>query len=346
MMSKIDMKQALGKLIEGESLTREEARSVMTTIMEGEATTSQIGALLTALRIKGETVQEIAGFAEVMREKSIRLNHRLSGVLDTCGTGGSGIHKFNVSTTSAIICASLGVPVAKHGNRAMSGKSGSADVLEALGVNIMLTHEQAAACLENIGICFMFAQNYHPSMKHAAGPRRELGIRTVFNVLGPLTNPANAEHQLMGIYDRSKTELIACVLRELGSRHALVVGSLDGLDEISICAPTKVSELRNGEIRTYEIAPEELGLSRHSLEQVMGGEPAHNAKIVREVLGGAQGAYRDIVLINAAASLYAADRCEDLREGVQLAAQAIDTGAALNKLQELIDYTGVVSHVS
>ncbi len=346
MMSKIDMKQALGKLIEGESLTREEARSVMTTIMEGEATTSQIGALLTALRIKGETVQEIAGFAEVMREKSIRLNHRLSGVLDTCGTGGSGIHKFNVSTTSAIICASLGVPVAKHGNRAMSGKSGSADVLEALGVNIMLTHEQAAACLENIGICFMFAQNYHPSMKHAAGPRRELGIRTVFNVLGPLTNPANAEHQLMGIYDRSKTELIAGVLRELGSRHALVVGSLDGLDEISICAPTKVSELRNGEIRTYEIAPEELGLSRHSLEQVMGGEPAHNAKIVREVLGGAQGAYRDIVLINAAASLYAADRCEDLREGVQLAAQAIDSGAALRKLQELIDYTGVVSHVS
>jgi anthranilate phosphoribosyltransferase len=183
-------------------------------------------------------------------------------------------------------------------------------------------------------------------MKHAAGPRRELGIRTVFNVLGPLTNPANAEHQLMGIYDRSKTELIACVLRELGSRHALVVGSLDGLDEISICAPTKVSELRNGEIRTYEIAPEELGLSRHSLEQVMGGEPAHNAKIVREVLGGAQGAYRDIVLINAAASLYAADRCEDLREGVQLAAQAIDSGAALRKLQELIDYTGVVSHVS
>ena len=346
MMSKIDMKQALGKLIEGESLTREEARSVMTTIMEGEATTSQIGALLTALRIKGETVQEIAGFAEVMREKSIRLNHRLSGVLDTCGAGGSGIHKFNVSTTSAIICASLGVPVAKHGNRAMSGKSGSADVLEALGVNIMLTHEQAAACLENIGICFMFAQNYHPSMKHAAGPRRELGIRTVFNVLGPLTNPANAEHQLMGIYDRSKTELIAGVLRELGSRHALVVGSLDGLDEISICAPTKVSELRNGEIRTYEIAPEELGLSRHSLEQVMGGEPAHNAKIVREVLGGAQGAYRDIVLINAAASLYAADRCEDLREGVQLAAQAIDSGAALRKLQELIDYTGVVSHVS
>jgi len=345
-MSKMDMKQALSKVIEGESLTREEARQVMSTIMDGEATTSQIGALLAALRMKGETVQEIAGFAEVMREKSIRLNHRLSGVLDTCGTGGSGIHKFNVSTTSAIICASLGVPVAKHGNRAMSGKSGSADVLEALGVNIMLTHEQAAECLKNIGICFMFAQNYHPSMKYAAGPRRELGIRTVFNVLGPLTNPANAEHQLMGIYDRSKTELIAGVLRELGSKHALVVGSLDGLDEISICAPTQVSELKNGEIRTYEITPEELGLTRHSLEQVMGGEPAHNAKIVREVLGGAQGAYRDIVLINAAASLYAADRCEDLREGVQLAAQAIDSGAALSKLQELIDYTGVVSHVS
>jgi anthranilate phosphoribosyltransferase len=345
-MSKIDMKQALSKVIEGESLTREESRQVMTTIMEGEATTSQIGALLAALRMKGETVQEIAGFAEVMREKSLRLNHRLNGVLDTCGTGGSGIHKFNVSTTSAIICASLGVPVAKHGNRAMSGKSGSADVLEALGVNIMLTQEQAAECLENIGICFMFAQNYHPSMKYAAAPRRELGIRTVFNVLGPLTNPARAEHQLMGVYDRSKTELIAGVLRELGLKHALVVGSLDGLDEISICAPTQVSELKEGTIRTYEITPEELGLSRHPLEHVMGGDPAQNAKIVRDVLSGVQGGYRDIVLANAAASLYAADRCEDLREGVQLAAQAIDTGAALNKLQELIDYTGVVSHVS
>lgn len=341
-----DMKQALAKVVEGNSLTKEEARAVMTTIMEGQATPAQIGALLTALRMKGETVLEIAGFAEVMREKSIRLPHNLTGVLDTCGTGGSGIRKFNVSTTAALICASLGVPVAKHGNRAMSGKSGSADVLEALGVNISINQEQAARCLEETGICFMFAQNYHPSMKYAAGPRRELGIRNVFNVLGPLTNPAGAEHQMMGIFDRTKTELIAGVLRELGLKRALVVGSHDGLDEISVCAPTQVSELKDGNITTYEITPEQLGLGVHTLDDIIGGEPTDNAQIAFDLLGGAKNAYRDFVLANAGASLYVADRCATLEEGVQLAAQAIDSGAALQKLNELIHITGVVSHVS
>lgn len=341
------MKQALNKLVDGESLTREEARDVMATIMEGEATAAQIGALLTALRIKGETVQEIAGFAEVMREKSIlKLETGKKGILDTCGTGGSGISKFNVSTTSAIICASLGVPVAKHGNRAMSGKSGSADVLEALGVNIAITPEQAVECLEKIDICFMFAQTYHPSMKHAAGPRRELGIRNIFNILGPLTNPARAEHQMMGIYDRTKTELVAGVLKELGLKHALVVGSHDGLDEISISAPTRVSELKDGEIRTYDITPEEFGIPLRPLSEIVGGDPAHNAALVREVLSGEKSAYRDIVLINAAASLYAADRCASISEGVQLATQAIDSGQASAKLEELIEFTGVVSRVS
>jgi len=345
-MTTIDMKQALTKVVEGESLTKAEAREVMTTIMEGQATSAQIGALLAALRIKGETIQEIAGFAEIMREKSLQLTHAQTGVLDTCGTGGSGIGKFNVSTTSAIICASLGVPVAKHGNRAMSGKSGSADVLEALGVNIAINPEQAASCLEKIGICFMFAQNYHPSMKHAAGPRKELGIRNIFNILGPLTNPARAEYQMMGVYDRTKTERIAGVLKELGLKRALVVGSHDGLDEISISAPTQISELRDGEIRTYDMTPEELGLPVRPISDILGGDPENNARIVREVLNGVKNGYRDIVLANAAASLYAADRCASLVEGVQLAAQAIDTGKALAKLEELIDYTGVVSHVS
>lgn len=346
MMMSMELKQALGKIVDGESLTKTEAREVMSTIMEGRASDAQIGALLTALRMKGETVQEIAGFAEVMREKSLRLDHGMAGVLDTCGTGGSGIHKFNVSTTAAIICASLGVPVAKHGNRAMSGKSGSADLLEALGVNIAINQEQAVSCLEKIGICFMFAQNYHPSMKYAAAPRRELGIRNIFNVLGPLTNPAGAEYQMMGVYDRTKTELIAGVLKELGLKHALVVGSYDGLDEISISAPTKVSELVDGDIRTYDITPEDLGLSMRPIGEILGGEPQENARIAREVLSGAHSAYRDIVLANTAAALYAADRCGSLKEGVQLAAQAIDSGAALAKLQELIDYTGVVSRVS
>ncbi|XEC92741.1 anthranilate phosphoribosyltransferase [Paenibacillus tarimensis] len=341
------MQQALAKLIGGSDLSREEAAGVMELIMSGEATPAQIAAVVTALRMKGETLDEITGFAQVMREKSNRVLTRQEELLDTCGTGGSGIHKFNISTASAIIAASAGVRVAKHGNRAMSGKAGSADVLEALGVNISLTSEQAGQCLERIGICFMFAQLYHPSLRHAAVPRRELGIRTIFNMLGPLTNPAGADRQLLGIYDRSRTETVAGVLSKLGLGRAMVVSSHDGLDEISISAPTQVSELRDGRIRTYDIAPEQLGLRMHPLGEVLGGDAAENAEIIRRVLsGGERGAYRDIVAANAGACIYVGGAAGTLEAGVQRALELIENGMAAEKLQQLIRTTGELTHVS
>jgi anthranilate phosphoribosyltransferase len=318
----------------------------MNEVMEGKATPAQIGSLLTALRIKGETIEEITGFAETMRTKSNHVHTVQHGLLDTCGTGGSGVHKFNISTISAIIAASMKVRVAKHGNRAMSGKTGSADVLEALGVNIHLTSEQAKECLQDVGLCFMFAQLYHPSMKHAAAPRKELGFRTVFNLLGPLTNPAGADRQLMGIFDRSKTDTVARVLQELDVKRAMVVASYDGLDEISISASTQISELKNGQIRTYDITPDELGLKRYTLSDIVGGDPKTNAGIIHRVLEGEQGAYRDIVLANAGACIYIADQCATLQEGVKLAASAIDSGKASAKLKQLIQRTGELIYVS
>lgn len=292
----------ISNLISGEHLTREVARETMQAIMQGEVSPAQIGALLTALRIKGETVSEITGFAEAMRSAGSHVLTDNARLLDTCGTGGSGIHKFNISTVSAIISSSVSVRVAKHGNRSASGRAGSADVLEALGVNIHLSSEQAKQCLDEIGICFLFAQIYHPSMKYAAAPRKELGVRTVFNMLGPLTNPAGADRQLLGIYDRDKTETIAQVLNELGSKRALVVNSHDGLDEISISAPTQISELRHGEVRTYDIHPHDLGLDIHPLESVLGGDAAQNASIIESVLQGERSSYRDVVLANAGAA--------------------------------------------
>ncbi|MBM6995500.1 anthranilate phosphoribosyltransferase [Paenibacillus sp. DXFW5] len=336
----------ISRLIEGQHLAREEARRMMQAIMNGESTPAQIGSLLTALRIKGETVEEITGFAEAMRGASSRIDTETQKLLDTCGTGGSGIHKINVSTTAAIVAASVSVRVAKHGNRSASGRSGSADVLEALGVNIQLDAGQAKRCLDNIGICFMFSQLYHPSMKHAAGPRKELGIRTVFNMLGPLTNPAGADRQVLGIYDGGKTSTIAEVLRELGSKRALVVSSREGLDEISISSPTRVSELKNGEIRTYDLQPEDLGLRTYPLEAMIGGDPLTNAEIVRRVLQGAPGAHRDVVLANAGACVYVAGLADNIREGVAIAAEAIDSGKALNKLEQLIQTTEELSYVS
>ncbi|WP_339816578.1 anthranilate phosphoribosyltransferase [Paenibacillus sp. FSL R7-0216] len=336
----------ISRLIEGQHLAREEARGMMQAIMNGESTPAQIGSLLTALRIKGETVEEITGFAEAMRGASSRIDTETQKLLDTCGTGGSGIHKINVSTTAAIVAASVSVRVAKHGNRSASGRSGSADVLEALGVNIQLDAGQAKRCLDDIGICFMFSQLYHPSMKHAAGPRKELGIRTVFNMLGPLTNPAGADRQVLGIYDGGKTSTIAEVLRELGSKRALVVSSREGLDEISISSPTRVSELKNGEIRTYDLQPEDLGLRTYPLEAMIGGDPLTNAEIVRRVLQGAPGAHRDVVLANAGACVYVAGLADNIREGVVIAAEAIDSGKALNKLEQLIQTTEELSYVS
>lgn len=346
-LPRMDMKQALGKLTTGAGLSREEARSVMETIMSGEASPSQIAGVATALRMKGETKDEITGFAEAMRAYSSQLHTNREGLLDTCGTGGSGIHKFNISTSSAIIAAAAGIRVAKHGNRAMSGKTGSADVLEALGVDITLTPGQAAECLERTGICFMFAQLYHPSLKHAAVPRKELGIRTIFNILGPLANPAGADRQLLGLYDRSKTELIAYVLGELGLARALVVGSHDGLDEISISEPTRVSELNGGQVRTYDLTPEELGLKRYPLSEVIGGGPAENATIIRGIFRGEErGAYREIVVANAAACIYVGGAAESLKEGAAIAAEMIDSGAAERKLEQLIRTTGELAHVS
>lgn len=346
MSGKTLMQEALAEMVEGKSLTREKARMVMELIMDGGATPSQIGAFLTALRMKGETVEEVTGFASGMRNKAVRVPVDPNGLLDTCGTGGDGLGTLNISTAAAIVAAAGGVRVAKHGNRAMSSKSGSADVLEALGVNIALNGDQAASCLRETGICFMFAQLYSPSMRHAAAPRRELGFRNVFNLLGPLTNPAGADRQLLGVFDPEKTEFIGQVLRELGTERALVVSSRDRMDEISISAPTRVTELRNGKIETYEITPDDLGLRTHSLEEIIGGDAKYNAEQIRRLFAGAEGAYRDIVLANAGACFYVSGLSATLQEGVKKAAQTIDSGEAARKLDQLVQMTGALSHVS
>ncbi|WP_309118646.1 anthranilate phosphoribosyltransferase [Paenibacillus sp.] len=345
-MSESVMKSALATLLDGRPLTRTEAQEVMETIMDGEATPAQIGGLLSLLRVKGETAEEVAGFAEGMRSRVNRVPTLQEGLLDTCGTGGDGQHTFNISTTAALVAAAGGVRVAKHGNRAMSSKSGSADVLEALGVNIELGREQAAECLREAGLCFMFAQVYHPSMRHAAAPRKELGFRTVFNLLGPLTNPAGADRQLLGVYDRTKTELMAHVLRKLGTVRALVVGSHDGLDEISLSAPTRVTELKDGHLRTYDITPDDLGLRPCAVADIVGGDAAENAEKVRIVLSGEKGPYRDIVLANAGACFYVSGLSGTLQEGVKRAADAIDSGAAARKLDQLVKTTEALRHVS
>ncbi|WP_276351603.1 anthranilate phosphoribosyltransferase [Cohnella caldifontis] len=338
--------QGLAAITSGRDLTRDEAFHIMTVIMKGEATPAQIGAIMVALRMKGETVDEITGFAEAMRSFSNRVRTENVNLLDTCGTGGSGIHKFNISTTSAVIAAAAGARVAKHGNRAMSGKAGSADVLEALGVNIELTPEQAAECLARENICFMFAQLYHPALKHASAPRKEIGVRSIFNMLGPLANPAGADRQLIGLYDRSRTEAVASVLGRLGLKRAMVVGSHDGLDEISLSAPTQVSELKEGAVRTYDITPEELGLSTVPLGAVKGGDALANAQIICRVLGGEKSPYRDVVLLNAGACIYVSDLAPTLGDGVRLAAEMIDSGKAEQKLRQWIAVTGELSHVS
>lgn len=342
----ITIPEALSALTSGKSLTQEQAREVMTLIMKGEATAAQIAGIVVALRMKGETVDEITGFAEAMRAFANHVPTPSDHLLDTAGTGGTGIHKFNISTASAIIAAAAGVRVAKHGNRAMSGKAGSADVLEALGVNIHLNAEQAAECLKRENICFVFAQLYHPALKHATGPRKELGVRTIFNLLGPLANPANADRQLVGLYDRSLTDTVAGVLGRLGLKRAIVVGSYDGLDEISLSAPTRISELKKGTVRTYDIRPEDLGLRTVPLGAVKGGNAAENAEIVRRVLEGEKSAYRDVVLANAGACIYVSDLAETLEDGVRVAAEIIDSGKAAQKLRQWIAVSEELGHVS
>ena len=325
------IQEAIESLVAGNSLSTEEAAFAMNEIMSGQATPAQFGAFVTALRLKGETAEEVAGMAEVMREKSLHVDAG-GALLDTCGTGGDASGTFNISTTAGFVVAGAGVKVAKHGNRAMSGACGSADVLEAMGCKIDLGPEGVKRCLDEVGFGFMFAQTFHPSMRFAAGPRKEIGIRTVFNILGPLTNPAGATAQVIGVADPGVGETMARVLGRLGSTHALVVHGADGLDEVTLGDETEVWELKGGDVSTYTVTPEEFGLGRVEREELRVGNAQESAVRLREVLKGAQGGARRVVLANAAAALLAADRVGTLKVGVAVAAQSIDSGAAARKL--------------
>jgi anthranilate phosphoribosyltransferase len=332
------IKEAITLLVGGRSLSMEQAASVMEEIMNGEATPAQFGAFVTALRLKGETVDEIIGLAKTMRAKAISVTIT-EPVVDTCGTGGDGAHTFNISTAAAFVTAGAGLRVAKHGNRAMSSQCGSADALEALGVKIDLNAEQVKRCLEEVGIGFMFAPVFHPAMKYAASPRREIGIRTVFNILGPLTNPAGARAQVLGVADVLLLEKLAIALQGLGCRHALVVHGDDGLDEITVTGKTQVCELKDGSIKSYSISPDDLGLPQASLDSLAGGTLEENSALLRSVLTGTPGPQRDVVLMNAAAALLAGDKVNMLQEGVDLAREVIDSGHAMAKLEQLIKFS-------
>ena len=329
------------KLVQKENLTFDEAISAMTSIMDGEATPSQFASLVTALRMKGETVEEVSGMASVMRTMSLHVDTE-NDLVDTCGTGGDGFGTFNVSTAAAFVAAGAGIKVGKHGNRAMSSKSGSADVLEALGVNIQLNSQQIAHCISETGFGFMFAQSFHPSMKYAAGPRREMGIRTVFNILGPLTNPAGAARQLIGVADPSFGELMANVLGKLGSEKALVVHGDDGLDEITISTSTTVWELEAGKVDSYKIKPEDFGIAVSSLENIKAGNAEESANLIRGVLGGEPGPSRDIVVMNAGATLFVAGISDTLNECMSISANSIDSGKAMKSLNEHIELSNAI----
>ena len=332
------IQEAIATITEGRSLSSEEAEAVMTEIMEGQATPAQFGALVTGLRLKGETVDEITGFARVMRSKAQPLSLS-QDVVDTCGTGGDGTGTFNVSTAAALVVAGAGQAVAKHGNRAASSKCGSADVLTELGVRIELNAQQVAECVDRANIAFMFAPVFHPSMKFAAAPRREIAIRTVFNILGPLTNPAHPKFQVLGVSDPRLIENMARALARLGATHALVVHGPSGLDELALNGPSTVCELRDGWTTSYELSPEDVGLVSAPIEAILGGDAAENAAILRSVLDGETGPKRDIVLFNAGAALYVSGKSAHIKSGVLLAAQSIDSGAAKTALSRLVEVT-------
>lgn len=338
--------KALEQILQGQHLNRHVAEEAMGQIMDGKATAAQIGAFLATLRLKGEQVEEIIGFARAMRARAIRFPLDMPGLVDTCGTGGDGSHTFNISTASAIVAASDGVRIAKHGNRAVSSKSGSADVLEALGIPVNLSPAEAADCLRATNLCFLFAPTYHQAMKHAAGPRKELAVRTVFNLLGPLTNPAGASHQLMGVYDAKLLPIVAEVLRELNVQRALVVAGEDGLDELTVTGKSYITELRDGNIHSYEVEPEQFGLNRHEKDSLRGGDAAQNAKIIANVFAGERGAARDVVLLNAGAILYLSNRARTIEEGVIRAAELIDDGHVASKLDHIRQIAGGMIHAS
>jgi anthranilate phosphoribosyltransferase len=332
-------REALSQVIQRQDLTESQMADMMNVVLTGKASEAQIGAMMAALATKGETFEELAGAAQAMRRNARRIQATGSPVVDTCGTGGDGAQTFNISTTTAFVVAGCGVTVAKHGNRSVSSKCGSADVLETLGVKLDTDPEIVEEAVQSIGIGFLFAPLYHSAMKYAAKPRQELGVRSIFNMLGPLTNPAAANCQLLGVFAPQLTEMFAQALKLLGAQAAMVVHGHDGLDEISVCAPTRVSELKEGMVRTYDINPEQYFGDLAQPEDMVGGSPADNAAITQAILSGEQGAKRNVVLINTAAALVAAGKANDMNDGIQQAAEAIDSGAAKAKLDELVAYT-------
>jgi anthranilate phosphoribosyltransferase len=346
------IKEAIGKIVRLQNLTEDEAAASMTEIMSGEATEAQIGAFITALRMKGETIDEITGCAKIMRKFAtpIRvksyvdidredINEDDETILDTCGTGGDGTSTFNVSTATAFVVAACGLRVAKHGNRSVSSMCGSADVLEALGVNLNVTSEKVEECLSKIGIGFLFAPSLHGAMKYAIGPRRQIGIRTIFNILGPLTNPANATAQVLGVYEEKLVDVIANVLKNLGTKKAWVVHGEDGLDEITISSDTTVAELNEGKVTVFKVNPADYGIKKAYIPDIKGGSAVDNAMTIRKILGGEAGPKMDIVLLNSAAGLYVGGKAADIKEGLALAKEAIDSGRAKERLEMLIKMT-------
>ncbi len=347
------IKELISQIVAGKDLTEEEMEEAMDEIMSGKATPAQIGAFITGLRMKGETVDEITGAARTMRAKATKIkvdreivsidrddiNIEDETILDIVGTGGDGTRTFNVSTTSAFVAAGAGITVAKHGNRAVSSMCGSADVLENLGVNLNVTAKDVERCIRDIGIGFLFAPLFHGAMKHAAAPRREIGIRSIFNLLGPVTNPAGASALVLGVYELDLTDKIALVLNKLGTKEAFVVCGEGTFDEISICGPTRISHLKNGEVHTFHMTPEDYGFKRAPLEAIVGGNAEENASIVRNILEGGKGPRRDMVLLNAAAAFIAAGRAGDFKDGITIAEESIDSGRALEKLERLIEFT-------
>jgi len=347
------IKEAIGKIVDGFDLTREEMVSCMNEIMTGVATQAQIGSFITALRFKGETVEEITGAAILMREKATKINIASNlvdldrddinidreTIVDTCGTGGSGTNTFNISTTVAFVISGAGLRVAKHGNRGVSSVCGSADVIKALGVNIDVSPEKVKECIEKLGIGFLYAPLFHSAMKFAIGPRREIGIRTIFNILGPLTNPANATCQVLGVYEEGLTDKLANVLNNLGVKRAFVVHGLDTLDEITITGETKVSELKNKKVKGYYIKPQDFGMKKAELDEIKGGTVEENADIIKKILDGEKGPRQDVVLLNASAALIAGGAARDFKDGIEIARSSIEKGVAKEKLEKLIELT-------